>query len=276
MAGAPGGGGPGPAAGEPLLQRRDSGQGSPEPPPPPPPPEHGQPRQGFLSSLFTRDQSCPLMLLKTLETNPYVKLLLDAMKHSGCAVDPGRHFSCEDCDGNVSGGFDASTSQIVLCQNNIRNEAHMSRVVTHELIHAFDHCRAHVHWFTNVRHLACSEIRAASLSGDCSLVNEIFRLHFGLKQHHQGLTVHLWLSFDEQAFPAECADHAETCVRDRAVLSILAVRNISREEAQKAVDEVFESCFNDHEPFGRIPHTKTYARYAHRDFRNRDRYYSNI
>lgn len=34
----------------------------------------------------------------------------------------------------------------------------MSRVVTHELIHAFDHCRAHVHWFTDVRHLACSEV----------------------------------------------------------------------------------------------------------------------
>ncbi|CAO2582134.1 Mitochondrial inner membrane protease ATP23 homolog [Lemmus lemmus] len=174
------------------------------------------------------------------------------MKHSGCAVNKGRHFSCEDCDGNVSGGFDASASQIVLCQNNIRNQAHMSRVVTHELIHAFDHCRAHVHWFTDVRHLACSEIRAASLSGDCSLVNEIFRLRFGLKRHHQ------------------------TCVRDRAALSILAVRNISREEAQKAVDDVFESCFNDREPFGRIPHTKTYARYAHRDFQNRDRYYSNI
>ncbi|ERE90551.1 putative inner membrane protease ATP23 like protein [Cricetulus griseus] len=226
--------------------------------------------------------------------DPYVKLLLDAMKHSGCTVNKGRHFSCEDCDGNVSGGFDASTSQIVLCQNNIRNQAHMSRVVTHELIHAFDHCRAHVHWFTDIRHLACSEvslivehmfsperfiqmqlfkhiplcrlvralschlpsvfvqIRAASLSGDCSLVNEIFRLHFGLKQHHQ------------------------TCVRDRAVLSILAVRNISREEAQKAVDDVFESCFNDREPFGRIPHTKMYAQYAHRDFQNRQRYYSNI
>ncbi|XP_075810251.1 mitochondrial inner membrane protease ATP23 homolog isoform X2 [Microtus pennsylvanicus] len=218
MAGAPGGGGPGPAAGEPLLQRRDSGQGSPEPP------AHGKPQEGFLSGFFTRDQSCPLMLQKTLETNPYVKVLLDAMKHSGCPVNKGRHFSCEDCDGNVSGGFDASASQIVLCQNNIRNQAHLSRVVTHELIHAFDHCRAHVHWFTDVRHLACSE----------------------------------------------------TCVRDRAVLSIVAVRNISREEAQKAVDDVFESCFNDREPFGRIPHTKTYARYAHRDFQNRDRYYSNI
>ncbi|XP_034499929.1 mitochondrial inner membrane protease ATP23 homolog isoform X3 [Ailuropoda melanoleuca] len=141
---------------------------------------------------------------------------------------------------------------IVLCQNNIRNQSHMNRVVTHELVHAFDHCRAHVNWFTDLRHLACSEVRAANLSGDCSLVNEIFRLHFGLKQHHQ------------------------TCVRDRAILSILAVRNISKEVAQKAVDEVFESCFNDHEPFGRIPHNKTYARYAHRDFQNRDRYYSNI
>ncbi|XP_052021603.1 mitochondrial inner membrane protease ATP23 homolog isoform X2 [Apodemus sylvaticus] len=151
MAGSPGGGEPGPAAGEPLLQRPDSGQGSPEPP------AHGNPQQGFLSSLFTRDQSCPLMLQKTLETNPYVKLLLDAMKHSGCALNRGRHFSCEVCDGNLSGGFDASTSQIVLCENNIRNQAHMGRVVTHELIHAFDHCRAHVHWFTNIRHLACSE-----------------------------------------------------------------------------------------------------------------------
>nr|XP_044987768.1 mitochondrial inner membrane protease ATP23 homolog [Jaculus jaculus] len=128
----------------------------------------------------------------------------------------------------------------------------MNRVVTQELIHAFDHCRAHVHWFTNVRHLASSEIRASNLSGDCSLLNEILRFRFGLKQHHQ------------------------TCVRDRAILSILAVRNINKKEAQKAVDDVFESCFNDLEPFGRIPHAKTYARYAHRDFQDRHLYYSNI
>ncbi|KAM9071783.1 mitochondrial inner membrane protease ATP23 homolog isoform X1 [Balaenoptera acutorostrata] len=249
MAGAPGERGPGPAAGEQLQQQHVGCQVFPERL------AQGKPQQGFLSSFFTNNQKCQLMLLQTLETSrshPYVKLLLDAMKHSGCAVNKERHFSCEDCNGNVSGGFDASVSQIVLCQNNICNQAHMNRVVTHELIHAFDHCRAHVDWFTNVRHLACSEVRAANLSGDCSLLNEILRLHFGLKQHHQ------------------------TCVRDRAIRSILAVRNISKEVAQKAVDEVFESCFNDHEPFGRIPHNKTYARYAHRDFQNRDRYYSNI
>ncbi|XP_030178936.1 mitochondrial inner membrane protease ATP23 homolog isoform X1 [Lynx canadensis] len=218
MAGAPDESGPGSAAGEQMQQQHVACQVFPERL------AQGNPQQGFLSSFFTNNQKCQFMLLKTLQTNPYVKLLLDAMKHSGCAVNKERHFSCEDCDGNVSGGFDASTSQIVLCQNNIGNQAHMNRVVTHELIHAFDHCRAHVHWFTDVRHLACSE----------------------------------------------------TCVRDRAILSILAVRNISKEVAQKAVDEVFESCFNDHEPFGRIPHNKTYARYAHRDFQNRDRYYSNI
>ncbi|XP_073644548.1 mitochondrial inner membrane protease ATP23 homolog isoform X3 [Tursiops truncatus] len=247
MAGAPDERGPGPAAGEQLQQQHVGCQVFPERL------AQGKPQQGFLSSFFTNNQKCQLMLLQTLETrlneaqvlyvslqkqfgerqsdrtcprkgrgstskgwplecgvpefgDPYVKLLLDAMKHSGCAVNRERHFSCEDCNGNVSGGFDASVSQV----------------------------------------------RAANLSGDCSLLNEIFRLHFGLKRHHQ------------------------TCVRDRAIRSILAVRNISKEVAQKAVDEVFESCFNDHEPFGRIPHNKTYARYAHRDFQNRDRYYSNI
>lgn len=103
-----------------------------------------------------------------------------------------RHFSCEDCDGTVSGGFDAVSSQvqtmrsgcgcewlercsltvmvfvsqIVLCQNNIHQQAHMNRVVTHELIHAFDHCRAHVDWFDNYKHLACSEVRNSLFSPD--------------------------------------------------------------------------------------------------------------
>ena len=33
----------------------------------------------------------------------------------------------------------------------------MDDVLTHELIHAFDHCRAHVDW-SNIDHLACSEV----------------------------------------------------------------------------------------------------------------------
>ncbi|KAL2309506.1 hypothetical protein Nmel_005707 [Mimus melanotis] len=122
-------------------------------------PDRNKKPQSFLvRSLFTFHNKCQLMLRLTLETNPYARLLLEALKQSGCTVFNDRHFSCENCDGCVSGGFDAATSQIVLCQNNIRQQSHMNRVVTHELIHAFDHCRAHVDWFKNVKHLACSEI----------------------------------------------------------------------------------------------------------------------
>ncbi|XP_017296703.1 mitochondrial inner membrane protease ATP23 homolog [Kryptolebias marmoratus] len=209
-------------------------------------------KQFIRESQFTFNHKCQNMLHFAMETSPYAKLLLSAMKSSGCKVFKGRHFSCEDCDGTVSGGFDAASSQIVLCQNNIHQQSHMNRVVTHELIHAFDHCRAHVDWFDNFRHLACSEIRAANLSGDCAFTNELSRFNFGLKQHHQ------------------------ECVRDRALRSILAVRKISREEARKIVDEVFESCFNDHAPFGRIPHSKKDAAFAYREYTNRDRYYTNL
>ncbi|XP_072235221.1 mitochondrial inner membrane protease ATP23 homolog [Leuresthes tenuis] len=202
--------------------------------------------------LFTFNHKCQVMLQFSIETSPYAKLLLSAMKSSGCEVSKKRHFSCEDCDGTVSGGFDATSSQIVLCQNNIHQQSHMNRVVTHELIHAFDHCRANVDWFNNFRHLACSEIRAANLSGDCSFSSEVSRFNFGLKQHQQ------------------------ECVRGRALRSILAVRKISREEAEKIVDEVFDSCFNDLAPFGRIPHSTREAKFAYRDYVNRDRYYSSL
>ncbi|XP_061923127.1 mitochondrial inner membrane protease ATP23 homolog isoform X1 [Entelurus aequoreus] len=209
-------------------------------------------KQRSVSNLFTFYNKCQFMLNNTVNHSPYAKLLLSAMSNSGCEVLKDRHFSCEDCDGTVSGGFDAATSQIVLCQNNIQKQSHMNRVVTHELIHAFDHCRAHVDWFSNFRHLACSEIRAANLSGDCSFPNEMSRYHFGMKQHHQ------------------------ECVRNRALRSILAVRKISREEAEKIVAEVFDSCFNDHAPFERIPHSQKDAKFAHRNYQNRSRYYANI
>ncbi|XP_037743600.1 mitochondrial inner membrane protease ATP23 homolog isoform X2 [Chelonia mydas] len=164
------------------------------------------PRSFLATSLFTFNHKCRVMLKIALDTSPYAQLLLDAMKQSGCTVYKDRHFACEDCDGCVSGGFDAATSQI----------------------------------------------RAANLSGDCSLINEMTRFKFGLKQHHQ------------------------TCVRDRAIRSILAVRKVSKETAEKAVDGVFDSCFNDHEPFGRVPHSRSDAKYAYRNFQNRDRYYANL
>ena len=58
--------------------------------------------------------------------------------------------------------------------------------MVHETIHAYDHCRAKVNW-SSCHHHACSEIRAANLSGDCRIVNELARgnLFGGIKEQHQ-------------------------------------------------------------------------------------------
>ncbi|XP_073416078.1 mitochondrial inner membrane protease ATP23 homolog isoform X1 [Dendrobates tinctorius] len=211
------------------------------------------PRQEpFLSRVYGLKIRCKARLKIAMDTSPHVKLLLDAMNQAGCTAYRDRHFACEECDEKVGGGFDSSTSEIVICQNNINDQTTMNRMLTHELIHAYDHCRAQVDFLSNIRHLACTEIRAASLSGDCSLGNEMSRFKFGVKQHHQ------------------------TCVRDRAVRSIMAARKFSQETAEKAVDDVFDSCFNDREPFGRIPHNTAEANMAYKEFRNRGRYYANI
>lgn len=43
----------------------------------------------------------------------------------------------------------------------------------------------------------------------------------------------------------------QECVKRRASDSVYAVRNITREEADAAVEKVFHKCYNDTEPLGR-------------------------
>ncbi|XP_054750728.2 mitochondrial inner membrane protease ATP23 homolog [Lytechinus pictus] len=163
--------------------------------------------------------------------NPYVKFMLVAMEQIGCPVDLDTHIVCEPCasDSPVNGGFDPVNGQIVLCENKSPSQRILSTLLTHELIHAYDHCRAKVDW-TDIRHVACSEIRASSLSGDCSFLSDsLYSWNFRFKNHHQ------------------------TCVKRRAIGSILAVRDVSREVAEKAVDDVWETCFKDYAPFTCIP-----------------------
>lgn len=75
--------------------------------------------------------------------------------------------------------------QVVLCENNIYSQGHMNDTLTHELVHSYDHCRAQVDW-NDIHHLACSEIRAANLSGECFFWKENFaRFKFGWRKHHQ-------------------------------------------------------------------------------------------
>ena len=84
----------------------------------------------------------------------------------------------------------------------------MNDTLTHELVHTYDYCRAHLDW-NNLEHLACTEvdhsvlpcpilsanypdlqIRAANLSGECFFWKENFaRFKFGWQKHHQVSTL---------------------------------------------------------------------------------------
>lgn len=43
----------------------------------------------------------------------------------------------------------------------------------------------------------------------------------------------------------------QECVKTKAIQSVLAVRNVSEEEARAAVNRVFNRCYADLEPIGR-------------------------
>jgi len=119
---------------------------------------------------------------------------------------------------------------VVVCQNHVQTQEEVNNLLAHELIHAYDHCRAKDLDWNNCMHHTCSEIRAASLSGDCNWFFEALRGNFGLKKQHQ------------------------ECVRRRAKLSIAMNPACGDNDQQlKAVDDCFEKCFADTAPFDRIP-----------------------
>ena len=99
-----------------------------------------------------------------------------------------------------------------------------------EMVHAYDHLRFKVKWTDDLRHAACTEIRASSLSGECRWSREFFtRAQWKLTQQHQ------------------------ECVRRRATLSV-AARPACKDDVQaaKVVNEVWDSCFADTRPFDEI------------------------
>ncbi|CAH1404562.1 unnamed protein product [Nezara viridula] len=171
---------------------------------------------------------CERNVYKCFTTSKLVKLMAGALKASGCDIDLRRHVVCEVCNSRVSGGYDPETNQIVICQNNSRSEGVVQGIMTHEMIHMFDYCNNKVD-FKNIDHLACTEIRAANLT-HCSLTSSILQgdvSPFDIKANHK------------------------ICVKRKAITSIIAVRNVSVDEAIAAVERVFPKCYNDLEPIGR-------------------------
>lgn len=73
------------------------------------------------------------------------------------------------------------------------------------------------------------QVRAAALSGDCTLWSEFLRGNFGIQKQFQA------------------------CVRRRANLSVQGNPHCKGEKCKAAVDLVMESCLADTAPFDRLP-----------------------
>jgi inner membrane protease ATP23 len=130
-----------------------------------------------------------------------------------------------------SGGFSPDHG-ILLCANEVRDRKHLEDTLAHEMVHAWDHLRWKVDWIgdKDLKHAACTEIRASMLSGECRWTREAFtRGNWSLTQQFQH------------------------CVRKRAIQSVMArPRCKDQEQASKVVNQVWDSCFADTRPFDEV------------------------
>ncbi|KDD75718.1 M76 peptidase [Helicosporidium sp. ATCC 50920] len=167
------------------------------------------------------------MVKQALEKDPAVKFMMQKMEEAGCGVGP-EFFRVEHCEAQVGGGFRVPDG-VVVCHNHLSSGEEVRHALLHELVHAYDHCRAADLDWSRCEHHACSEVRAAALSGDCNWKMELFRGNLGLAAQHRA------------------------CARRRALISVSMNPACQGGRAQRAVAAAFERCFADTAPFERIP-----------------------
>ncbi|KAL2399803.1 Mitochondrial inner membrane protease atp23 [Exophiala dermatitidis] len=165
-----------------------------------------------------------------LKFSPIIRYLGDNIRKLG--GDLGSHnIRCRTCKTGQLGGFDHKYG-ILICANWVEKQNMLEDVLAHEMVHAYDHLRFKTNLSPedDLRHAACSEIRASNLSGECRWSNEFFRNKI--------------VSF---------TNHHQDCVRRRAILSVKSRPNCKDDvQAVKVVNEVWDSCFRDTRPFDEI------------------------
>jgi len=167
--------------------------------------------------------------------SPIVRFMREQCRMVGGEIDPS-HVRCMPCEPNImQGGFDPNYG-IVLCSNEALSNRQIEDTIAHEMIHAYDFLRWEVDP-NNLRHMACTEIRASMLSGECR-----FRREFWDRKQYK-----LVRSFQD-------------CVRRRATWSMVGRLKPGRinpsdpemKVAGEIVESVWDSCFADTRPFDEI------------------------
>ena len=193
------------------------------------------------NSSFSIDQSTPLDTIHRWKTLWYthqfafpwwrVNILMNALSAMNAPVD----LVAMQCpqDAQFKAGFSPKHNKVWMCGNLIHNPFQYRRLLAHELIHAFDFARARIDT-GNLQHIACSEVRAYTLSGECDL----------------------WTKFWEYAaddwLGTKMFSRKQRCVKEGALRSMGGSA-----EASTAIEEVFPRCFRDHWPFTTESHMDT-------------------
>ncbi|XP_010549758.1 PREDICTED: mitochondrial inner membrane protease ATP23-like [Tarenaya hassleriana] len=171
-------------------------------------------------------EECEVMIRRSLR-NPQVKVLIEQMEKSGCRV--GDNFIRAVVCTTPHGGAFQKGRGITICSNHIAIQDEVNQVIKHELIHAYDECRAKNLEWLNCAHHACSEIRANHLSGDCHLKRELLRGFLRIKGHEQ------------------------ECIRRRVMKSMRANPECTEAASKDAMEAIWDICYNDTKPFDRAP-----------------------
>ncbi|KAH7280800.1 hypothetical protein KP509_36G015000 [Ceratopteris richardii] len=189
-----------------------------------------RPEEKPKSLYGTTVEHCDKMIDHSLEKNNTVKFLLESHEKAGCPLSR-KFFQAVSCDEENAGGFNHVEGRIAICSNNLILQDEVDTTISHELIHSYDQCRAaNLNW-NNCAHHACSEIRAANLSGDCHFKRELIRGYFEIGKHYQD------------------------CIRRRVKKSIIQNPNCPRSmlDMEKVIDQVWDTCYKDTKPFDKAP-----------------------
>ncbi|KAI9189652.1 Mitochondrial inner membrane protease atp23 [Blastocladiella emersonii ATCC 22665] len=170
---------------------------------------------------------CERWKREVLADDPKARRLAEALRAYGCPFDADRHIRCLPCLPVASGGFGADFG-ILLCANQVISKDHLRETLVHELVHAYDHCVFRYNWM-DCKHFACTEVRAANLSGDCGFVREVTRGNFALRGQ-------------------QLDRRAQECIRRRATLATRHNPHCHG-QAEAAVAQVFDACVADRRPF---------------------------
>ncbi|CAJ1399200.1 unnamed protein product [Effrenium voratum] len=161
-----------------------------------------------------------------------VEILVNALSAMKAPVD----LVCVRCPADVNhrAGYSPKHNRIWMCANRFWNPFEFRRVLVHELTHAFDFARAKVDTGSCV-HMACTEIRAWNLSGECDLWPNTFRF-----------------------LGEDMINRKQRCVREGALASLLENERCQDSYvAHAALQEAWGPCWKDYWPFTTKPDLDT-------------------